>query len=355
MIREARSADSERILSSNGFSFEHISILHQQQRCANLAWALKYTGRLNVGDVIGIVGGSFSGLMLASALAMCNDVIVYVFEKQARLMQRFLDKSHRYISPNLNSRVLHKAYHPKHGARIYDPPIFKWDGDAASTIAVNWRNEFLAHSEKLPIFCFLDQEVKSHHIQANGDLVALQFDPLEDGSARPQIELNWLIDATGFGEEANPHELVDHSYWESGHRLIYNYLKPKARVLISGCGDSGLIEMMHYALRDFEHDKIDAFWPSARLLDLVIDQSLEAASFYDVTDCEDDWDLEELPLDSEVRWFRGVCRCAAESYYGGPDHLDVARRQIFDAIEKPVLAALARSGGHQSVIAPSAQ
>jgi hypothetical protein len=328
MIREARSAGCKRILSSNGFSREYISILHQQQRCANLAWALKYTSRLNAGDVIGIVGGSFSGLMLASALAMCNDVIVYVFEKQTRLMQRFLDKSHRYISPNLNSRSLNKAFHPTHGARFYDPPIFKWDGDAASTIAVDWRNEFFVHSEKLPIFCFLDEAVEPHHIKATTDSVALQFDPQEDGSARPLIELNWLIDATGFGEEANPHELVDHSYWESGHRLIYSYLKPKARVLISGCGDSGLIEMMHYALKDFTHDQVDAFWPSARFLDLVIDQSLEAASFDDVTDYEDDWDLEELPLDPEVRWFRGVCRRAAEGYSGGPDDLDVARREI---------------------------
>src|SRR5690606_32411887 len=103
---EARSEKSERVLSSNGFSSTSISILHQQVRCANLAWALKFTGRLKPGHVIGIVGGSFSGMMLASALAMCNDVIVYIFEKERRLMQRFLDKSHRFISPNLNSRSL---------------------------------------------------------------------------------------------------------------------------------------------------------------------------------------------------------------------------------------------------------
>lgn len=60
-----------------GFAREHISILHRQRRCANLAWALAHTKRLRTGDVVAIIGGSFSGLKPASALAIADDVIVY--------------------------------------------------------------------------------------------------------------------------------------------------------------------------------------------------------------------------------------------------------------------------------------
>lgn len=337
MIAEASSCESPRILSSNAFSRSSISILHQQMRCTNLAWALKFTGRVKTGDVIGIVGGSFSGLMLASTLAMCNDVIVYIFEKERRLMQRFLDKSHRFIAPNLNSRSLDAAFHPTLGRQFYDPPLFKWEGDAASTVAVDWRNEFKTLVAKLPVFCFLGREVTAQHIKTTKRSVTIQFDPLENGMAARPIKLHWLIDATGFGPERNQFKLDDYSYWESGHRLIYDYVKPKARVLVSGCGDSGTIEMMHYAIKDFSHARVAAFWPRAAYLDVVIDECLERAAFDDVTNWQDDWDLEELPLNPELRWFRGVCRRGAEGYLGGPNDLNCARRRIFNAIETALL------------------
>jgi hypothetical protein len=40
MLAEARSSDNQRIFSATGFARENISILHQQLRCSNLAWAL---------------------------------------------------------------------------------------------------------------------------------------------------------------------------------------------------------------------------------------------------------------------------------------------------------------------------
>jgi len=82
MIAEAQSVGSDKIFSATGFARENISILHQQLRCVNLAWALGHTKRVNRGDVVAIVGGSFSGLMLACSLAIANDVVVYIFEKK---------------------------------------------------------------------------------------------------------------------------------------------------------------------------------------------------------------------------------------------------------------------------------
>jgi hypothetical protein len=47
-------------------------------------------------------------------------------------------------------------------------------------------------------------------------------------------------------------------------------------------------------------------------------------------------------LNSEIRWFRAVARRGAEGYFGGPNDLDPQRKQIFDAIELPLLKALRR-------------
>jgi hypothetical protein len=50
MIKEAQAAGNDRIFSASGFARENISILHQQVRCTNLAWALSHTKRIKRGD-----------------------------------------------------------------------------------------------------------------------------------------------------------------------------------------------------------------------------------------------------------------------------------------------------------------
>jgi hypothetical protein len=91
------------------------------------------------------------------------------------------------------------------------------------------------------------------------------------------IEVDILIDATGFGEENNLHGVADFSYWESGHRLIYDHLPVPCDVLISGCGDSGLIEAMHYAISGFRHDLVENLWPDGTNLEARLDLGMEEA------------------------------------------------------------------------------
>lgn len=335
MLQEARAAGSPRIFSASGFATRDISILQQQMRCANLAWALKFTGKLKPGDVVGIIGGSISGLMLAACLAMCNDVMVYIFEKEDCLLKRFLDKSHRFISPNLNSRSLRKAFDPVHSRPFYEPPLFKWNAGVASTVAGDWLNEFREIAAKLPIFCFFNTDLSPGQIECSRRRVRIQPARNDKKLSQPAFVLDWLIDATGFGSESNPLKLTDFSYWESGHRLTYDHLPPKSRVLISGCGDSGLIELMHYAIKDFSNEKIRDFWPPAPHLDIVIDERLECASFDDVMARQ--YDDIDFPLIGELLWFYGLCRNAAGGYNPHPSTLDPQRKRIFDAVENAVL------------------
>ncbi|WP_141686837.1 hypothetical protein [Bradyrhizobium sp. LMTR 3] len=281
MVEEAQAASNDRIFSATGFAREHISIVHQQLRCTNLAWALGHTKRIKRGDVVAIVGGSFSALMLAVSIAITEGAIIYIFEKERCLLHRFLDKGHRHLSPNLNSRYLGKRFDPAWSAPFFEPPIFKWRRGVASSVAHEWLHEFDRHRRKLPIFAFLNLEVSKRHIKPRVGGLTIDL----RSRARPHlrtIDVDLLIDATGFGEEGNPHDVADYSYWESGHRLIYDHLPKSCDVLVSGCGDSGLIEAMHYAMSGFRHALVENFWPSGANLEARLDIGLEEAKLDDI-------------------------------------------------------------------------
>ncbi|TPG56586.1 hypothetical protein [Sphingomonas glacialis] len=274
MLGEARATGFERVYSATGFSQQNISIVHQQVRCANLAWALHKRRKLGKGDVVAIIGGSFSGLMLACSLAVASDVIVYIVEKERRLLDRFLDKSQRYLSPHLNSRDLRKSFSPTYARPMYDPAIFDWQPGTASEVAWAWLTEFDRYYAKLPIFTLLGCAVEAGSIAERDHEVVVQLSH-EGGVELKPLVVDVVIDATGFGPESNPMNLADHSYWEGGHRLIYDHLPPESRVLVSGCGDSGIIELMHYALADFHHGMVERFWPAKIGLERLLDEGLE--------------------------------------------------------------------------------
>lgn len=203
MIGEAQAKENNRVFSATGFASSNISIVHQQLRCMNLAWALSHTKQVTPGNVVAIVGGSFSGLMLATALAIADDVIVYIFEKEHRLLHRFLDKSHRHLSPNLNSRYLGINADPRTSRPFFEPPIFKWHAAAASDVAFEWLEEFSQYQRKLPIFTVLNCKVTKRKIKrrADGLTIDLRSKKLPHLHA---IDVDLLIDATGFGERPIP-------------------------------------------------------------------------------------------------------------------------------------------------------
>ena len=302
MIEEATSTRSPLILSATGFARENISIVHQQRRATNLAWALSRRGRVKAGSVVGVVGASFSGLMLATIIAMVDDAIVYVFEREKDILPRFRDKAHRHLSPVLNSRALGKGFDPEYSPAEYRSPIFAWRSGRASDVAAAWAAEFAQLSERLPIFVFGGTEVRGEMLHPRHDGVDIDFSLDEPNRACVSVDL--LIDATGYGEEGNPLGLTDFSYWESGHRLIYEHLAPPAKVLISGCGDSGVIEALHYALDGFQHSLIVALWPTGSGLEAQIDLGLERARLDALLASSEPENYEKEVLSELAWWFQ---------------------------------------------------
>lgn len=334
MIGEAQAAGNDRIFSATGFAREDISIVHQQLRCANLAWALSHTKRVKRGDVVAIIGGSFSGIMLAAALAIADDVIIYIFEKEKRLLDRFLDKSHRHLSPNLNSRYLGKNFDPEWSRPIFEPPIFQWRRGVASDIAWQWLQELESYQRKLPIFSFLGYNIAKQHIKRREDGLTIELRSRKAPHIQP-IEVDLLIDATGFGEEANPRGLVDFSYWESGHRLIYDHLPKTCNVLVSGCGDSGLVEAMHYAIKDFRHELVENLWPSRTDLEAHLDIGLEEAKLDNVLKSEEVERYDGRVISEVCWWLDTWFKLEHWKSYGSPLRSEGEYYQpIFRAIEE---------------------
>jgi hypothetical protein len=235
----------------------NISILYQQIRCINLAWALTHTSRVKHGSVVGVVGGSFSGIMTAVCLAVQRRCIVYIYEKEPRLLDRFRLSHYRFVDPNLSSRDLPPSYDPEKASPVYTPPIFDWTEGTVDEVAHEWLREFQTYYARLPIFLYRACEVIGYSNGSNQKDVEIEVKAYQ---LRWNQTVNMLIFATVFGEEVSSFSTVrDWSYWRSGSPLQYRpgrRTKKRQRVLISGCGDSGIVEMMHYIFRDFEHKNI---------------------------------------------------------------------------------------------------
>lgn len=241
MLAQASCPDTPNVFNATGYRTDNISILHQQARCTHLAWALHHLKRVSPGDVVVVAGAGFTGLMISALLAVTTKCIVYVCEIEKRPLNRYRQSSHRFLGPNLNNRDLPKNFNPATSTPFFNPPIFSWENGAASEVCHHWLHEFTQFESRLPIWVMKETGVVS--VRPSNSPRQLK---VKVTGNRGYIDADFLIDATGFGDEQNPFDIPDYSYWASGHARMYDSHKSLTRVLISGCGDSGLIEALHY-------------------------------------------------------------------------------------------------------------
>jgi len=281
MLAEAQDASIKNLYNATGFALRNISIVHQQVRCNNLSWALAKNGQLPAGTRVGVIGGGFSAMTIASSIALQNDVIVYILNDGESLLSRMRNKGDIFLSPNLNSLKLPVGFDPAQSS--IEPPIFDWKSGYASDVSHQWLLKFRDISKNLPIFLFNRIKVCRSDIKTSGDNIQI-----EHNTGNAPLEFDIVIDATGFGIERNPFHLVDYSYWNSGSKLTYSSRPRGETVLISGCGDSGIIEALRHAFNDFEHKDVLNFWPYGVRLESYLDPRLDRAF------------LEEIYPDEEI-------------------------------------------------------
>lgn len=299
LLEEASVAGAPSVFAATGHSTNNISIAHQQVRCVNLAWALLQAKKVRHGSVVAIVGGSLSGLMLAVALAAQRRCIVYVVEKEQRLLHNLRSAPFRFVSPNLNTRDLPTRYDPETSISFADKiPLFQWRADSANEVAHQWLREFKEYAEHLPIFTLTDAEVVGRQ-NIDGDRVSLK---VRLGKREIDLPADVAILATGFGQEQNALGVEDWSYWQAGSPLQYMPDKvggDRPRVIIAGCGDSGVIELVHHVFRGFRHEHLPLLYPHG--VESFVQGSLEQSQTRNIRNEEQNYEFDELI--SELGWF----------------------------------------------------
>jgi len=198
----------------------------------------------------------------AVALAGWTGCLVTVFERDSVQLKRFRRAGHRFIHPDLNHRG------GGDGSLIYDPtkptrfPFMNWSGNYAPAFAQELVSQFDHYRQTLNIALHLSTAV----VAPKADNGRAQLG-LSSGRHKKTMTFDTVILATGFGEEEldEARRTNDTSYWLSGNPLSYRPLASdhRERVLISGNGDSAVIELAHILIEDFEHENIFRFLPTA--------------------------------------------------------------------------------------------
>lgn len=254
------------VYSATFFSRRNISIVDQQSRCFNLCLALAKLKCVRSEHHVAIVGGGISGMTCAVSLAALTDCVVSVLEQDGVQLRRFRRAAHRYIHPDLNHRG------GDDGNLTYDPskptrfPFMNWSGNYAPAFAEELIAKFDHYRATLNSALYLRTTAGTP--SSCGNKVAVE---VASGSQRKRMTFDAVILATGFGEEKlgrSPHT-NDTSYWLSGNPLSYRpspLRKPgRERVLVSGNGDSAVIELAHTLIRGFDHENVLSFLPSNNL------------------------------------------------------------------------------------------
>jgi hypothetical protein len=88
---------------------------------------------------------------------------------------------------------------------------------------------------------------------------------------------------------------------------VAGYLGTRCRV---PCGDSGIIEALHYAIKDFRHEFVEDLWPSHANLEAHLDLGLEYAKLDDLL-LSPEVDRYGGNVISELCWWLDTCRLRA--------------------------------------------
>jgi|GEM_PF-1639849 len=222
-----------------GNNARRVTFHSQQRRAFNLIWALFEDGRLKAGDTVGIIGGGLAG-MTAAIAAKAKGCRVTIYEQGQTLLPLWRMNNQRYIHPN-----------------IYDWPRPGSEIELTSLPALNWHAEFAKN---------VADQIMTEWDYYGEDIVQLlpfKVDLLEGNSGKIDIttetfeleSFDCVIAAVGFGLEETRDVPNAVTYW-MGDAIDATPATTGGNhktVLITGCGDGGLIDALRLSLINFDH------------------------------------------------------------------------------------------------------
>ena len=249
-----------------------VTFASQQSRAFNLVWALLETNRLSTGSSVAVVGAGVGGLS-AVAAALRGECTVDLFEQASQPCPIQRGNDIRFVHPNI-------LRWPDEGCEKNetDFPFLNWTAanvrGVVKQIALQWK--ILENNPRLRKY--FNYKVNRLYVSPNkaamqrpwisANRVADSGIFTEDRSARRWWIVNWprsrespgyieraydcIILAVGFGDERTLNGVRFLSYWENDS-LHEEAGRERRNILVSGCGDGGLIDALRLRLRSFDH------------------------------------------------------------------------------------------------------
>lgn len=278
VIQLCRDTEFKNLFSCYGPRHPSIAIIHQQCRILNLIFALQEEGILRDDSRIGIIGGSFTALMAAGVISISTDAHCTLMFEGKELLPKLRADVDIYLSPSLNNAPF--GYHNAPFGYQFNPkyanvaqPVFDWHGGTLDVVLEQWLQEYELLSQKGQIGEISNFKVERRQISIthteDEQLTVIN----EEGKS---FNYDILLDASGFEDNAPKFCKETGTYW-TGSGLNSADVS-SANVLVSGNGDSGILEGLRVSVEDFKHQELEEAFHHFRPIEHILtDRAVEKA------------------------------------------------------------------------------
>lgn len=265
-----------------------ITVLSQQVRALNLAWALVESGEipmdrppdadLNEVDMsrkrIAVVGAGFAGLTIAAGLLKKRvNADITIFERRDTVLPLQHGSDSRWLHPHIYDW-------PSRGSESFSAalPVLNWTASRASDVVVQVLKEWAdvagndqpplenttSDAPTLKVFC------NTRHIQVAEDstepgLMTVEWIGEQRDKSDPAIpardvptpvgsceSFHIVVLAVGFGLESGSHT----PYWRNETLAQPDLGQARSTYIVSGAGDGAMIDMFRLRISQFRQDRI---------------------------------------------------------------------------------------------------
>ena len=243
---------------------KHVTVLAQQTRALNLAWAMVEAGTAPTEESrtcrIAVIGAGFAGLTFAAALLRKGvSASIDVFEQRDSLLPLQQGSDTRWLHPHIYDW-------PTEGSEAAAAmlPILNWTAARSSDVVVQILGEWAKiakDQEKLRLFCNArhlqitpssPNEQKVHIEWVGEERHPTDGRILGEGSAQGMSnDYDAVILAIGFGLETGKT-----SYWRNETLAQPNLEEARRTYLLSGQGDGAMIDLLRIRISQFRQDRI---------------------------------------------------------------------------------------------------